>query len=499
MLKSQKLRVLSVKMGNNKINICKELKNNEIRLKKMSIYLLKEDLNDRDFEFFIFIDPDNPNYGNPFLNELFNAINKNTNFLYPEHKEELIAWLDTKSNDSALTPLNWVKIAIERYPYRVIVVTNRKLPSIPEFIRKRVCFLEKKEFIKIYKKNDFIFDLYSIWIRHLLKNTNFPLETFILYFKEDNEPVSLNRYIPETVPNIFDLNADKGEPYNNKIIIKISFNTNKIEYLDTLSCDENCKCLFFSRHDSFYFLDNNNKVSCLCSDLDPKIEDRFIYAEAYSGQLSYYNQLINATENIGDYKSKLFMLKYIENTLLLIGICDERFQEWWASKGNNEEARLFQMGLMPLYIDNVNKYGQYDLKNGSFYGVLNINRKKNVIDIKFPKIKGQKSNKVENKKLRKLWLQKRKDIDILIIHQAILADWQKGRQNSPGLTRKILELKNKIPFIVVTSGRGKPDNLPNGVKFLSLSNLENCKVNDYFEKITLLRPILKSFMEGKKK
>jgi len=100
------------------------------------MYLL-EDTSDRDFEHFVFVDPIEEKNRDPFLKELFNVLNpeKNgkTNFADEKHREELKSWIGAKDvNDNDVNPYNWLKIAIERFPYRLFVLLReeRKIRSI---------------------------------------------------------------------------------------------------------------------------------------------------------------------------------------------------------------------------------------------------------------------------------------------------------------------------------------------------------------------------------
>jgi hypothetical protein len=478
---------------------CEVLWKNEKELKKYSIYLLDDDLKDRDFEFFIFIDPDNPKDRPPFLKELFNIIeNYKSNgreFALPEHRKELKKWIGAKNEkDYDLTPLNWLKIAIEQYPYRLIVVTNQTITELPEFIRKRICFIKSEEFYELFKTGNYLINIFFIWLYHLNRSLlDGKINCLVIYFHKGEEHLD-RLYIPGSLPNMYIFQGEKSKKNNPSSakkgdanyekIIKICFDKKEISEVTDLNGCKNCWNLFLSRHDNFYFIDLDNNVGMLDNNLGNQIKSNLIYAEAYSGSLSYFNLITSAMDNNNDM-SKLFMLRYIENAILLIGICDERFQEWWAKKGNNKAGSIFQMGVTPVFINNYKLYGQYNIGKDNFYYSFRYKNKKGSLNVVYPKL---------NSKDKSLWLQKRKRniIDLLIIHQGILDEWKKQNKESNKLTRIILELKDFFPFIVITSGRGKPDNLPKGVKFLPFSNIESCMSGDYFEKITLLRQLIKN-------
>ena len=76
-----------------------------------------------------------------------------------------------------------------------------------------------------------------------------------------------------------------------------------------------------------------------------------------------------------------------------------------------------------------------------------------------------------------------KEFDILIIHQGILEKLLGSDKDEIG--KFINELKDKIPFIVITSGRGSPSTLPEDGKLLAFSNIESFLLKTYPEKFLL--------------
>jgi len=476
---------------------CNELWEKEKELKKYSIFLLNDDFKDKDFDFFIFIDPDNQEDRPPFLKELFNIIDKSNGreFALPEHRKELKEWIGTKDdNDFYLTPLNWLKISIERYPYRLIVMTNNipkeKLKKI-EFINKRICFVSKIDLLnRIDNEYENLFlSIYFIWIDHILTNIrNKIVKDLILLYITDIEKSC--PYIPETLPDIYKryLNnkRDSGirpETTTNKIIINISLSEKDIIKIsdDQLKKIKSYLLIFLNRHKNFFWIDNDNKLRTSYN----KYMKELIYSENISGGLSFFNQIQESIEEPSKYSSKIFLIRYIENSLLRIGICDERFQEWWGLKDNNKAGSIVQSRVIPFYIEDKSKYAQKPINGNIFYTIMRD--KKLYI---YPENKDQ--DNPQEKDLRNIWsLNNDGKIDFLIIHQGILDEWQENNKSKEILTRKILEIKDVIPFVICTSGRGMPDNLPYGVKFIPFSSIEGSMVGDYFEKFTLLRQVLK--------
>jgi hypothetical protein len=469
---------------------CEVLWKNEKELKKYSIYLLDDDLKDRDFEFFIFIDPDNPKDRPPFLKELFNIIeNYKSNgrvFALPEHRKELKEWIGTKDdNDPYLTPLNWLKIAIERYPYRLVVITNDVPQNNMEFINKRICFVSKIDLLnRIDNEYENLFlSIYFIWIDHILKNVRNKLNINNLIFFYLTDVEKSCPYISETLPYIYKKYLDdkshseeEQKTKTQETIIKIYLPKEKVIKLsdDELENENNYLLIFLNRHKNFFIIGENNE---LITEFDAYTK-KLVYSENISGGLSFFNQIQESIEEPGKYSSKIFLIRYIENSLLRIGICDERFQEWWGLKDDNKAGSIVQSRVMPFYIEDISKYAQKPIAGNGFYIIMN----ESGFDI-YPK----------NYELKKIWSLNNDDgkIDFLIIHQGILDEWQEKNKSKENLTRKILKIKDEIPFVICTSGRGMPDNLPYGVKFMPFSIIEASMVGDYFEKFTLLRQVLK--------
>jgi len=83
------------------------------------------------------------------------------------------------------------------------------------------------------------------------------------------------------------------------------------------------------------------------------------------------------------------------------------------------------------------------------------------------------------------------DFDILIVHQGILDKIQKIKNKSKEEIESILlDLKEKVPYIFVTSGRGKPESIPAGVKFIPFSIIESTLLQKPHSKYLLVKQLL---------
>ncbi|MEO5358768.1 MAG: hypothetical protein H7844_15935, partial [Nitrospirae bacterium YQR-1] len=77
--------------------------------------------------------------------------------------------------------------------------------------------------------------------------------------------------------------------------------------------------------------------------------------------------------------------------------------------------------------------------------------------------------------------------DILILHQGIIDKFLKEGFwiNRNAIEKWLCCLKENIPFIVVTSGRGKPSEIPENVKFISFSDISHSFMGDESTKCLL--------------
>jgi len=80
--------------------------------------------------------------------------------------------------------------------------------------------------------------------------------------------------------------------------------------------------------------------------------------------------------------------------------------------------------------------------------------------------------------------------DVMIIHQGILDKVMKNPTKEK-LSILLKNIKEKIPFVIITSGRGEPENIPVDAKFLAFSNIETFLLKDYPEKFLLSQIAMK--------
>ena len=179
------------------------------------------------------------------------------------------------------------------------------------------------------------------------------------------------------------------------------------------------------------------------------------------------------------------ILDAAEQGVMRLGISDERFQQWlW---GNDEQQRgwVVAQRVTPVIIATAGtEFNNY------LYGQ--------------PPYQGSPHFKIDPEKagdppapcfelpggIDLLWPRDHRGLDALVIHQGLLDKAFDARDSGQQLTARMLQLKAAVPFVFVTSGRGRPENLPWGCKFLPYAAIEGAIHGVYLEKLLLWRALV---------
>ncbi|MCQ2393161.1 MAG: hypothetical protein MJ249_02640 [Kiritimatiellae bacterium] len=192
------------------------------------------------------------------------------------------------------------------------------------------------------------------------------------------------------------------------------------------------------------------------------IDDARLYSEPISGTQSYFNTLANVNGT-----DELFAMRLVENGLIRILIIDERVCNFV-----RHQNVIVKKTYESMHIAVVNTY----------------------------------ENPIENAKLKperlKFVAHNERDqcYDLLIIHQGLIDKWWpqhskeavgrvlSGLRQLKSVVRK--ETRTFVRFVVITTGRGRPDNIPNNEKVLPFSLIEASLFRRYPEKLTLLNSVM---------
>ncbi len=88
------------------------------------------------------------------------------------------------------------------------------------------------------------------------------------------------------------------------------------------------------------------------------------------------------------------------------------------------------------------------------------------------------------------------EFDVLVIHQGIIDKWWE-RHNKDKVSIILNDLRLSIPRVIVTTGRGRPDNIPDHEKVLPFSVIESSLFRRYPEKLILVNTIMNLLPYGK--
>lgn len=495
-------------------SVCGVLQANEPELRKHSIYLQRDaETEEHDFDFLVLVDPETGDKRVPFLQELHQVLIQDAStFAVSKHRDDLRKWLETeKEADEDVHALNWLKIAIERYPYRLFVVVDPQRwkkgkrtvfdaafwKTAPAFLRKRICWIRRDEFERQLSSAEengaaLKFWLLRQWIRHILAHSIFwqarEMGDIVLYFHQIYEGNG-DVYRPQTLPRLLMTGIDERRASDLALaqepILKLNLDDEfahpsfeKIAPEDISNTDI---LIYFSRHRDFfrYVASGEAEKRKLSAGALQDHQKQLLYSESLSGSLSHFTRIIGALEGIGDEASRYFFLQLIEQSLYRLAIIDERIQEKNLQLKKERAAGIFQSRIAISYLDEPGLYGQKSLPDHGIYGKIPLGTSRS----------GAIPNKgfitPDDEEIDLLWPRDQRNLDILIIHQGILDKWKQYEN----YTRFILKLKDTVPFVIITSGRGIPSNLPKGIKFLPFSGLETCFIGNYFEKLTLIRQV----------
>lgn len=190
--------------------------------------------------------------------------------------------------------------------------------------------------------------------------------------------------------------------------------------------------------------------------MDPRNDIK--YNEALSGAQFYFSLLANNQRD--SVLIEKVILQLLENALIRVLIIDERVSKY---QEKHNSKKVFQD--IGVTVPQLIKGGQIFDASGQEIDLFNIPINK---------------------------------YDAIIIHQGMLDKIIKSKSEN-SIDDFIKQLKKVIPFVLVTSGRGEPDNIPHNAKFLAFSNIESFILKEYPEKFFLTQMMMKVISrEGKK-
>ena len=194
------------------------------------------------------------------------------------------------------------------------------------------------------------------------------------------------------------------------------------------------------------------------------------YLEPLSGSQSYINSFSLLTRG-DELQRARFTVKLIETGLVKVLIVDERLKKF--EQDHSEVKCTFaKIGVAALGEDS-------EAVDKLF--AISDSREKVLSDIAI-KDYGTKVG----------------DYDILVIHQGIIDKKIHNHSDSEMINSFVNRLKQEIRYVVVTTGRGTPANIPGNVRVLPFSVVESTLFKKYPEKLVLVDAIMNILPSGGK-
>ena len=171
-------------------------------------------------------------------------------------------------------------------------------------------------------------------------------------------------------------------------------------------------------------------------------------------------------ENVG------FLVRLAENALLRIMIIDERVSRF-LTEHKDMKYVFYNMNIFVMDFSNVKDENK---ANEPWIDKSNIDINLDSIPLF---LSYDKTGTTDSKRK---W-------EILIIHQGVIDKWF-SKHSKEEVEKLINNLQKRVMYPVITSGRGRPDNIPDYIKFLPFSTIEKSLFTKYPEKMVLTATIM---------
>ena len=225
-----------------------------------------------------------------------------------------------------------------------------------------------------------------------------------------------------------------------------------------------------------------------------KKKDSDKYLEGLSGTQSYLSTLAKVNE----YNYAL-LARLVENSLMRILIVDERTREF-LEKHSALKSTYQNMGI---YVANDKKVAEemeligkgHKVMDSSYYitnGLVNLSA--NVIYKVGKEYPGASNiNNAKQSEIVKATKRFKDQFECIVIHQGIIDKWLPGASHEKAKVEAFIKsLKRVFKYVVITTGRGTPANIPDSGRVLPFSTIQTTLFKQYPEKLILTDAIMNS-------
>ena len=241
-----------------------------------------------------------------------------------------------------------------------------------------------------------------------------------------------------------------------------------------------------------------------------------VYSEALSGSQSYLNMLAmladgswvagndmgaehgkEPTANNLDGKKIEAMgqvARLLENAFLRILIIDERVANFLKSHRQDRMIETFSnMNIRVVDVENAKKIADEEPANATKDESLEAQSRDELCKLSYVTGRGDKKKDEDCRKGDILL--KSGEFDLLIIHQGVIDKWWSPHKKEV-VGDVLFNIRRRIPRVVITTGRGRPDNIPDSERVLPFSCIESSLFKRYPEKLVLTSTVL-NILPGK--
>lgn len=232
-----------------------------------------------------------------------------------------------------------------------------------------------------------------------------------------------------------------------------------------------------------------------------------LYAEPLSGSQSYLNMLEKCS-----FSDKAMIVKLVETALLRVLIIDERVAKFLRE---HKDEVSYTYKSMRIYVADDKKVDE-DLQvlqgNSDKAGIGKLKEVRwntpSLDSLLVPlssyniyegrKVLQNEDGRVVDRNLQTKFAKDGKKLfDVLIVHQGIIDKWFPATANSPETVEKLLHyLRQIFPYVIITTGRGSPANIPETARMLPFSTVEATLFRKYPEKLLLIDSVMNILPKG---
>lgn len=227
---------------------------------------------------------------------------------------------------------------------------------------------------------------------------------------------------------------------------------------------------------------------------ETKKNDSDVYLEALSGTQSYLSTL----EKISN-KDYPLISRLVENALLRILIIDERTREF-LEKHDSMMSRFENMGIFVANDKKVDaelellekEYSAFEdeIKDEISSGFVNLDSRV-IFDVREDYKRYENPQDAKRKATETAKVRFSGKYDAIIIHQGIIDKWLPGASHDPQKVAAFIQsLKSVFRYVVITTGRGTPANIPHSARVLPFSTIQTTLFKQYPEKMILTDAIM---------